>query len=679
MKLPRAFWLLPYFLLPLSLAQGAALPDAEKEVTIKADTLSVDVPADTYRAEGAVRLEQAGVSLLADSVTYSRLTGNAFAEGDVLLQRNGDTVRAEQLSLNLISQRGQLSNAEFFVKKGNFHAHADAVEKTGLQDYRLKGGSFTTCDGEKPSWRFEASEIKVSLDDLAYARNAVFYAGDVPILYTPYLIFPVKRERQTGLLLPKLGHSSKKGLYIDQPFYWAINPSQEVTFNLALESARGVGVGADYRYLRSGGSEGRLQGFGIYDNDQGRFRGELNQSHLELLPNTTLASDIHLLTDRDYYRDYGDFSGDYNRQLLISTASFSHRWERYGLSGELRYTEDLDAPDNDETLQKLPEVKFIAAGEKIGPLLFSMDSRLVNFERTEGQTGRRLELHPRLTYYAKPTQALEASLYAGYRQRFYDASGAGNDQIGQADAGGMLSLPLERIYQGSLRHLMIPALEYSFVQEKDDDDAPFFDWDDRVLGQSIAWLSVTNYWTTKRVVEAGPAEYRDLLYLKIAQGYQFSGERRDLLTLVDEGHKVTDLMLEGRYTPRDAFTVGADARVNPVAVNLSTASLGAEVKADGNKSLQLLYRYSREALQYLEGNVAFPITAAVSATALGRYSFDKGGFLESRYSVEYRHQCWSVVLSYIDRPGSAEIPHNREFTVNFTLAGLGALGPVRAL
>ena len=677
MKLPRALWLLPYFLLPLSLAHGAALPDAEEKVTIQADTLSVDVPGDTYRAEGGVRLEQAGVSLLADSVTYSRLTGNALAEGEVLLQREGATVTADRLSMNLVSQRGQLDNAELFVKKGNFHARADAVEKTGPQEYRLKGGSFTTCDGEDPSWRFEASDVKLSLDELAYARNAVFYAGDVPILYTPFLIFPVQRERQTGLLLPRLGQSSKKGLYIDQPFYWAVNQSQEVTFDLALESARGVGLGADYRYVRSGGSEGRLQGFGIFDSNQGRFRGELNQTHLELLRNTTLVSDIHLLTDRDYYRDYGDFSGDYNRQLLVSTASFSHRWERYSLSGELRYTEDLDAPTNDETLQKLPEIKFIAAGEKLGPLFFSMDSRFVNFERREGLTGRRLELHPRLAYYAKPAQTVELSLYAGYRQRFYDGADAGTEQVGQADAGGGLSLPLERIYGGRLRHLMIPALEYGFVQSKNDDDAPFFDWDDRVLGQSIAWLSVTNFWTSKKSLEGGAVQYRDLLYLKIAQGYQFSGERRDLLTLVDEGHKVTDLMLDGWYSPVDGVTLIADTRLNPVDVNLSTANFTAEVKAD-DKAAHIGYRYSRNALQYLEGSVAFPVTGWLSASALGRYSFDKGGFLESRYSLEYKRQCWSVVLSYTDRPGTAEIPHNREFTVNFSLAGLGALGPVRA-
>jgi LPS-assembly protein len=682
MKPARAAWLLSYLLFSASLAH-AAQPAADKEVTIKADTLTVDVPSDSIRARGAVRIEQEGVALIADSVIYSRLSGDALAEGDVLLESNGDTMKGDRLSLNLITQQGELSNGELFIKKPNFRVRALSLKKTGDASYRLQRGSFTTCDGEKPSWRFEARDVVVSLNEFATARDAVFYAGDVPIMYTPYLIFPIKRERQSGLLIPKVGQSTKKGFYLDLPYYWAINPSQDATFNLALESSRGVGLGVDYRYLRSGGSEGSLQGFGIYDSDAGRFRGELNQRHLELLsPNTTLASDIHLLTDRDYFLDYGEYSGDYNRQLQVSTVSFDHRWERYGLSGELRYTEDLLAPSNDTTLQRLPELNFIAAGEKAGPFFFSMDSRFVNFQREEGVTGQRLQLHPRLSYYAKPTSALDLSLYGGYLQRLYNGSGgvagSGIQQVGQADAGGVLSLPLERIYGGRLRHLLIPSLEYRFVQHRHDENMPFFDFDDDVLGQSIASWSLSNLVTRKYELAGGATEYRDLLYLKLSQGYQFSGERRDLLTLVDEKHKVTDLMLESRINPMKGITLAVDGRFNPVDGVISTSNLALEYKGEGSNLAHVGYRHSKGQLDYLEGSFAFPLSTQFSATVLGRYSFDKPGLLESRYTLEYKQQCWSVIAAYSDRPGSIEIPRNKEFTLNFTLAGIGALGPIRA-
>lgn len=76
-----------------------------------------------------------------------------------------------------------------------------------------------------------------------------------------------------------------------------------------------------------------------------------------------------------------------------------------------------------------------------------------------------------------------------------------------------------------------------------------------------------------------------------------------------------------------------------------------------------------------EGRLAFPLTKQISASLLGRYSFG-GGFLESRYALEYKHQCWSVTAVYADRVGTATVSGNKEFTLNFNLYGVGSLGSV---
>ena len=672
MKPARAFWLLANLLLLPVPAQAASNP----EVSLKADTITLDVPTDSYQARGSVRMLREGTSLLADSVTYHRLTGDTLAEGKVFLERGGDTLKADRLSLNLDSQQGEFMNGEIFIKKSNFRLTGKRVEKTGDGDYHVERGSFTTCDGDRPSWHFEARDLTVTLDEFATGRDAVFYVDGFPILYTPYILFPVKKDRQSGLLLPRAGTSSKKGVYYEQPYYWAATPSQDVTAELDLQSARGEGVGVDYRYLRSGG-QGELQGFGIYDTRAERFRGELNLRHLELLsPDTTVAADIHLIADRAYFKDYSENSGEYNRQLLGSNLSVDHRWERYAVTGELNYIQDLVASNNNATLQRLPALSFVAAGTKTGPFFLSMDAGLVNFQRVAGETGERLDLHPRISLYQKPAGILDLSLYGGYQQRLYNAYGTGAPGgvrgAGEADAGSTLSLPLERVYDGQLRHLLVPSLDYGYVQAKRDDDLPFFDYDDRVLGQSALKWSLASVLTRKYPIEGGAPEYRDLLYLKLSQGYQFSGERRDLLTLVDAGHRVTDLMLESKVTPAKGVALNLDGRYNPVDNNLSSANLALELKGEGNNLAQLGYRYSRDEVNYLEGRFAFPITSQFLAALSGRYSFDKGAFLESRYSLEYKRQCWSIITSYSDRPD------DKSFSVNFTLAGIGALVPIRA-
>ena len=184
MKPARAIWLITYLLFSATSALAASAP-SDKEVTLRADKLSVDVPSDSYRAQGSVQITQGGVSLLADSVIYRRLSGDAVAEGGVLLERGGDTLKGDRLSLNMISQQGELQNGELFIKKSNFKVRAERLQKTGAADYRMDRGTFTTCDGEKPSWRFEARKIEVTLEEFATARDAVFYAGDVPVFYTP--------------------------------------------------------------------------------------------------------------------------------------------------------------------------------------------------------------------------------------------------------------------------------------------------------------------------------------------------------------------------------------------------------------------------------------------------------------------------------------------------------------
>lgn len=643
--------------------------------------MRVDVPSDTYRAEGSVRLKREGLSLLADSVIYRRKTAEAVASGNVVAQQGGDTLQGDSLAVNLDTQTGELLNGKIFVKSSNFRVAGKKIEKTGEEDYHVERGSFTTCDGDDPSWHFEARDLKLTVGGFATGRDALFYLGDIPVFYTPYILFPARKDRQSGLLLPRLGQSTKKGVYYEQPYYWVISPSQDVTFELDLQTQRGAGATVDYRYLRPGGSGGELQGFGIYDTERDMFRGELNQRHLEILsPKLTLASDIHLVADRSYFRDFAEDSGEYNRQLLDSSASFGQRWQRYSLSGRVRYIEDLVAPNNHATLQRYPALNFVAAGTKVGPLFVSMDSAFVNFQRTEGSTGQRLELHPRLSAYHKAAGALDLSAYGGYRELFYSASELAApeslQQSGQADAGAAASLPLERVYDGKLRHLLIPSLEYGYLQSVPQQGLPDFDHNDRIPGHSALTWALTNVFTRKVERPEGTPEYKDVLYLRLSQGYWFSGERLNLLNLTqaDLGHRLSDLMLESRIVPADWATVSLDGRYDPVDNHLSTGNLAVQLKEDGSrpKQVTLGYRYSREELNYLEGNLQFPITKEVQASVLGRYSFDKGGFLESRYSLEYKRQCWGIVLAYTDRID------NRSFTVNFTLAGLGPLTPVRA-
>ena len=103
----------------------------------------------------------------------------------------------------------------------------------------------------------------------------------------------------------------------------------------------------------------------------------------------------------------------------------------------------------------------------------------------------------------------------------------------------------------------------------------------------------------------------------------------------------------------------------------STANLGFDLD-DGKGDLAgLSYHYARDQVRYLDGKVTLSLVKPFVLNYTARYSFDRGNFLESLVSLEYKRQCWSVTFSYQDRM------YNREFMINFALAGIGGFGPLK--
>jgi LPS-assembly protein len=571
------------------------------------------------------------------------------------------------------------------MKRGNFHILGKKMSKVGAEDYHIETGSITPCDGEVPSWKFSASGIDVVMGEYATGKNVLFYIRDIPVLYLPYIVFPLKTERQSGFLLPKLGTSTKGGIGLNIPYYWAISPSQDITFNLDIQSKRGVGTALDYRYIRKSGSEGSFRGYLIYDTSKDRFRGDFSEKHQEYFsPTLSFKSDINYVSDRNFYQDFAEGFAAYNVKSLDSNVFLTKHWQRFLLTPELRFSQDLESASNTATFQKLPILTFTGIKQRVGttPLYLSLDSNFTNFYRESGFQGQRLALHPTLQFYLNPVPWLESSAWAGYQHRFYNmygGTGSGNfDDTGLFDSGLSVSSTLARVYDTGwkgmpkLRHTLIPAVGYSYVQNSGQDELPFFDFNDRVVHRNAISYSLTNYLTGKFVDGDSPATYSQIAYLKLSQEHDISGTRRDLLTAYDELRPFSDIRIEAKVNPTKKISLLADSRYNPNQTNFSTNNVAAKYDTGKGNSVQVGYRFSREQQEYLEAIVKTDILKPFIFNFAGRYSVNGGAFLESNYSIEYKQQCWSIIFSYGEHQG------NKGFYVNFVLAGIGPLSKIRA-
>lgn len=670
-----------------SLLQAAEQQEGAPGMIIRADRMSHDAASDQIKADGKVEMTWQDMIMTADTATYNRQSQILTATGNVYIRKSNDILWGDQLVMDVETGRSEMENGHMFMTGGNFRADGKQIAKLGEEDYALRKGNLTTCDAAVPSWKFGADNLDVTVEEYATGKNVVFYVKDIPVFYFPYLLLPVKRERQSGFMFPKFGTSSKRGVFVDVPYYWAISPSQEATIDLDVQTKRGIGVGLDYRYLRSRSSEGNLGGYLIYDNNEHKERGEILQFHKEQFSDSfSLITSLNLTSDRTFMQDYGEKSGEYNRQYYDSRVVLTKFWNQWLASAQAIYTQDFYTASNSSTLQRAPELSLYGVREKISyipNLYLDTDLLLTNYYREKGMDGRRMLLTPRLTsQYALFDGRLNLSLYGGAQLRAYDTSTTdagvnGNQALAIPEAGAQLSSSLTRVYDVSildlqrLRHELVPTLTYQYVGEKDQSTTPYFDQLDRLNSQQTVSLALANH-LNGRINKEGAAAYRDLMTVRLLQNYTFSGTRQDLLTTTDDSKHWSDLILESETWLDRSFRLLADLRYSHYNHRISSTASGAEFNDLRGNSARISYRMVDRQLDYLEAGATLALTSPIFFYYTTRYSFDKHGFLESNYNIEYRHQCWSVIVGYQERS------NNRTWTVNFNLAGLFGIGTGKA-
>jgi LPS-assembly protein len=681
--LPQIYSLLLFFLLFCRIIPATALeiPALDENIHISADRMSQTNLDGTYSAEGNVVVLWKGLNLTADHVKYAAATHVLNANGSVVMTKGPTVLKGKSLVMNMESGLAEMDTTLLTLPETGMSVASEKLIRMNENEFSAVSTELTTCDMPDPSWKLGSDKLNINLLGYATGRNVIFYVKDIPVLYIPWIAFPVVTEKRTGLLFPRFGYSKGKGAELDIPAYWVISPSQDLLFDLDIMTRRGIGTGIDYRYIRKRDSEGHLNLFPIYDQVENRWRWQLAQEHKEIFSNdSNLRMAVNATSDRKFLNDFGEKSGEYNRQSSDTTINTLRTWQNYALTSYLRYNEDLYAVDNRATLQTLPSLGVAAVRQLLFtmPLYFDLDSSADNFYREAGVTGQRLYLLPRITMLPFKNDYLQTSLYVGAHIRGYNTdthnrSSAVQSQSGNLlpEAGVRLSASLSRIYDTDflllkkIRHEIIPEVRYGFIPVLNQQRLPFYDYSDRIIHQNMITLSATSVINGK-FVSGDTTEYRDISRIKLSADYKADGERRDLLTLVESLHPWSDLILESETLLTKQLRVTFDTRYNLYEKHLSTAVVGIETDDRQGNIVGVGYQMARNEVEYFEGRVSTKLIKPLNLSYTARYSFDRSAFLESVYALEYRQKCWSVNFATHQRPGS------QSYTVNFNLAGLGS-------
>src|SRR5215831_18094981 len=414
----------------------------EQEAVILADHIEqVGGINELLVAEGNVEITQGVTRLLADRVELNRDTGEAVAQGRVVFFDGQDRLVGERVDYNLKTGTGIVYSASTFSAPF-YHLSADRMDRVGAGTYRLRNGVFTTCEGDETAWAFHIGSGTVNLDDIVYGQNASFWLLDkVPLVpWVPFFAAAIRKDRQSGFLAPEYGESSKKGVFVKIPYFWAINDSQDMTVSLDTYSRRGVGVEGEYRYIYSQQMRGTFNGFFIRESfrdpsDRERLdipenRGYYSLKHEWLItPRLSLKINSNVTTDDLVFREYGNQLTQRSTQRADTNVFLSQRWDTWSLVANVYWYQDLTTPAPIE-LQRVPEIKLNGLRQIIpglAPLLYETNMSFTNFYRALGSGGVRADFHERVFLPTPVAGLFTFTPYLGGRLTYYNREAVGEE------------------------------------------------------------------------------------------------------------------------------------------------------------------------------------------------------------------------------------------------------------
>ena len=407
------------------------MPEEQGGGTLTGSAGSMDFEGeDSVVLEGGVEILYQDVRVTAERMEWFRERGDLAAQGDVVFDQGPRRLSGSSLEYNLEEKTGIFREVKGYVTPDYFF-EGSVVEKTGDTTFLIEDGVFTSCEADVPPWSFKTKKVKVEVDGFAKARNATLRVKDVPIFYLPYVLWPVKSDRTSGFLIPKPGYSSRRGASLGLGYYQTFGRSYDATLNLDLYSGGApqgsvgtgnfFGVGTEFRYRPSEGTEGIFQGYAIRDPERDEWRWKIDYNHesRDLPLGFRGVISIEDVSDFDYFADFERRSDRNSRRRVYSQAYISKNWGSHSLNVLFDNRETFLSQDRQVTQRQLPEIDYKLRSTRIGktPLYFQLKSSLhaVDVEQSvrRSETYGRGDIFPEITLPIRSRPWLSLSFTAG--------------------------------------------------------------------------------------------------------------------------------------------------------------------------------------------------------------------------------------------------------------------------
>lgn len=371
---------------------------------INAESMFGDNIKDTAELEGKVQIVFQGQHLKADKARVYRRSRQVELYGNVEIMDSKNTIIGDQVFLDYENNTAVIYNG--YVQSGSVTFAGSLLQKTGDNDYIVSSAEYTACNNCPASWSFTGTRVRAELGGYAYIKNAVLRFGVVPVFWLPYLIVPLKSDRQSGILTPNFEVSETGGFAFSIPYFWAISRSTDATLELKDYSKRGQKGLLEYRYVLNENSYGTFTAASIFDKafaDDSRLnayrplskkndpidRWFARYSHYFEMPDGGVhRAQVNLASDLQYPKDFPEETMNYGDSAMENRISYTKNSKDQHYSVDTSYYVNVLHADplsgNTDAVHRIPELRFAQAQQSVGDtnFIYSFEMNYTNFTRS---------------------------------------------------------------------------------------------------------------------------------------------------------------------------------------------------------------------------------------------------------------------------------------------------------
>ena len=671
-------------------------------LTVEADEVQKTGPR--IEAKGNVVLTGEGATLKADYIVYDTSTEDIWATGDCSLKEEKGEVIASSLYYNATRKDMHLENGWVLIYAEPMKISGQSISRYGEDYYTGDSVEYTRCLGIPPDWSLKIKDLEIPVEGYAKAKDVRFTIDSLPVLWFPYLLYPAKLKRQSGILFPEINHSSDYGTGFGLPLYIVLGRSLDLTLTPMYLSQRGLLMKNEVNYCidyeqagsiyvetlhdRMGGD--KSQGGSVQPEipeDRWFFKAEQNGGNL--------TWDVNLVSNPDYFRDIGTFYGssysitgatqglatfnDSSLEELISRAQWVNSGSGISVAVSGQWKQNLLVENNGQTLQELPKLSARLRERTIPytPLRVSSEISSIRVYSTdwidamkdhgEIEVSWPLELNPYFTLRPYTGNIYRDTFFTETEGIYPDSSYAENWQR----RGASLSTTFySRRFGDSWYHQVIPEIIWEYQSRyggnyspQDPDD--FFP--DLLTGDD--WQKTFN------------------MQLSLANYIRDS-----------TGYSLADVYATWTYSYIEDRWENIDARVNiqPVSwLKLShTNTLEREPKRpyatqENSTKLTLMDKrgdelyvaeeYTRENTKLLKVGTKAELIGGFSAGFATEYDYLQKIYQTSQQSISYNSQCWIVEVLRYAESSADDSPRKTTWALTMRLLGLGDIRTSRSM